>query len=110
MNLLCGAATIACDNSEIILKANEYFKGRTSIGFENDKGRATAGVMAVGAYEFGTSKKRADEDRLGRHAGQAARWWIVPIVHFSIDTVTDQRVLVVDEEGVEVGGGFRGSF
>jgi len=40
------------------MKVNEYFDGNvTSIGFENDEGRATAGVMAVGEYEFGTSEK-----------------------------------------------------
>jgi uncharacterized protein YaiE (UPF0345 family) len=37
---------------------NEYFEGKvTSIGFENTEGRVTAGVMAVGEYEFGTSEK-----------------------------------------------------
>ncbi len=36
---------------------NEYFDGNVkSIGFENDEGRATAGVMATGEYEFGTSE------------------------------------------------------
>ena len=40
------------------MKVNEYFDGNvTSIGFENEEGRATAGVMAVGEYEFGTSEK-----------------------------------------------------
>lgn len=39
------------------MKVNEYFGGHvTSIGFENSEGRATAGVMAVGDYEFGTSE------------------------------------------------------
>lgn len=39
------------------MKVNEYFDGNvTSIGFENAEGRATAGVMAVGEYEFGTSE------------------------------------------------------
>ena len=39
------------------MKVNEYFDGNvTSIGFENSEGRATAGVMAVGEYEFGTSE------------------------------------------------------
>lgn len=39
------------------MKVNEYFDGNvTSIGFENEEGRATAGVMAVGQYEFGTSE------------------------------------------------------
>ena len=39
------------------MQVNEYFDGNVkSIGFENDEGRATAGVMAVGDYEFGTSE------------------------------------------------------
>ncbi len=39
------------------MKVNEYFDGKVkSIGFENCEGRATAGVMAVGDYEFGTSE------------------------------------------------------
>lgn len=39
------------------MKVNEYFDGNvTSIAFENGEGRATAGVMAVGEYEFGTSE------------------------------------------------------
>lgn len=37
---------------------NEYFEGKvTSIGFDNTEGRVTAGVMAIGEYEFGTSEK-----------------------------------------------------
>jgi len=40
------------------MKVNEYFDGNvTSIAFENGEGKATAGVMAVGEYEFGTSEK-----------------------------------------------------
>lgn len=40
-----------------MLKTNTYFDGKVvSIGFENDEGVATTGVMAVGEYEFGTSK------------------------------------------------------
>ena len=39
------------------MKVNEYFDGNVkSIGFENEEGRVTAGVMAVGEYEFGTSE------------------------------------------------------
>lgn len=39
------------------MKVNEYFDGNvTSIGFENSEGKATAGVMAIGEYEFGTSE------------------------------------------------------
>lgn len=39
------------------MKVNEYFDGQVkSIGFENSEGRVTAGVMAVGEYEFGTSE------------------------------------------------------
>ena len=39
------------------MKVNEYFDGNvTSIAFENSEGRATAGIMAVGEYEFGTSE------------------------------------------------------
>lgn len=38
------------------MQVNEYFDGKVkSIGFENSDGKATAGVMAVGEYEFGTS-------------------------------------------------------
>ena len=43
---------------EIQMKVNEYFDGNVkSIGFENNEGKATAGVMAVGEYEFSTSEK-----------------------------------------------------
>ena len=39
------------------MNVNEYFDGNVkSIGFENAEGRATAGVMATGEYEFGTSE------------------------------------------------------
>ena len=39
------------------MQVNEYFDGKVkSIGFENSQGRATAGVMAAGEYEFGTSE------------------------------------------------------
>jgi uncharacterized protein YaiE (UPF0345 family) len=39
------------------MKVNEYFDGKVmSIGFENAEGRATAGVMQAGDYEFGTSE------------------------------------------------------
>lgn len=39
------------------MKVNEYFGGNVvSIAFENAEGRATAGVMAAGEYEFGTSE------------------------------------------------------
>ena len=39
------------------MNVNEYFDGNVkSIGFENSEGRVTAGVMAAGEYEFGTSE------------------------------------------------------
>lgn len=39
------------------MNVNEYFDGKVkSIGFQNGEGRATAGVMDVGEYEFGTSE------------------------------------------------------
>jgi uncharacterized protein YaiE (UPF0345 family) len=39
------------------MKVNEYFDGNvTSIAFDNNEGRATAGVMLPGEYEFGTSE------------------------------------------------------
>ena len=35
---------------------NEYFDGNVkSLGFENNEGAVTIGVMAAGEYEFGTS-------------------------------------------------------
>jgi len=35
---------------------NEYFDGKVkSLGFNNEKGASTIGVMAAGEYEFGTS-------------------------------------------------------
>ncbi len=38
------------------LKVNEYFDGNVrSIGYEGEKGRATVGVVAPGAYEFSTT-------------------------------------------------------
>ncbi len=41
-----------------MLKVNEYFDGKVkSIALENNEGKATAGVMAPGEYEFGTSTK-----------------------------------------------------
>lgn len=40
------------------LEVNEYFDGNVkSIGFQTESLRATVGVMAPGAYEFGTSQK-----------------------------------------------------
>lgn len=40
-----------------MFKTNTYFDGKVvSIAFENAEGVATAGVMAVGEYEFGTSQ------------------------------------------------------
>lgn len=40
------------------MKVNEYFDGNVkSIGFENAEGKATAGVMNVGEYEFSTSEQ-----------------------------------------------------
>lgn len=39
-----------------MFKVNEYFDGKVkSIAFETADGPATAGVMAAGEYEFGTS-------------------------------------------------------
>ncbi|WP_370065469.1 pyrimidine/purine nucleoside phosphorylase [Mycobacterium sp. MAA66] len=39
-----------------MFKVNEYFDGAVaSIAFTTPQGPATAGVMAVGEYEFGTS-------------------------------------------------------
>lgn len=41
-----------------MFKTNEYFDGNVkSIAFETNQGPATIGVMAVGKYEFSTSKK-----------------------------------------------------
>jgi len=41
-----------------MLKVNEYFDGKVkSIAFSVNGGPATAGVMAPGQYEFGTSSK-----------------------------------------------------
>ena len=39
-----------------MLTVNEYFNGTVkSIGFNNNEGKATVGVMEIGEYEFGTS-------------------------------------------------------
>ena len=41
-----------------MLETNEYFDGKVqSIGFETASLPATVGVMAIGEYEFATSKK-----------------------------------------------------
>ncbi|WP_099189282.1 pyrimidine/purine nucleoside phosphorylase [Tepidibacter mesophilus] len=41
-----------------MFKTNEYFDGNVkSIAFQTNEGPATIGVMAVGKYEFSTSKK-----------------------------------------------------
>jgi len=41
-----------------MFKVNEYFEGKVkSISFNTGEGPATAGVMAKGQYEFGTSQK-----------------------------------------------------
>lgn len=41
-----------------MFKTNEYFDGKVkSIAFKNSNGPVTAGVMAAGEYEFGTSQK-----------------------------------------------------
>ncbi|WP_238388873.1 pyrimidine/purine nucleoside phosphorylase [Roseimaritima ulvae] len=45
-------------DTKMALQVNEYFDGKVkSIGFENGEGRATAGVMAAGEYQFGTSEQ-----------------------------------------------------
>ena len=39
-----------------MFKVNEYFDGKVkSLAFKNEEGPVTAGVMAPGEYEFGTS-------------------------------------------------------
>ena len=39
-----------------MFKTNEYFEGKVkSVAYENVSGKYTIGVMAQGAYEFGTS-------------------------------------------------------
>ena len=39
-----------------MFKTNEYFEGKVkSVAYENESGKYTIGVMADGAYEFGTS-------------------------------------------------------
>ena len=39
-----------------MLEVNEYFEGKVkSITLKNGDGKATTGVMAPGAYEFGTA-------------------------------------------------------
>lgn len=41
-----------------MLKINEYFGGKVkSIGFEDDHGPVTSGVMEAGEYTFSTSSK-----------------------------------------------------
>ena len=41
-----------------MLKVNEYFDGRVkSIGFEDNEGPITSGVMEAGNYTFSTSSK-----------------------------------------------------
>jgi hypothetical protein len=41
-----------------MFKVNEYFGGKVkSLSFNTKEGPATAGVMAEGQYEFGTSQK-----------------------------------------------------
>ena len=41
-----------------MLEVNEYFEGKVkSIGFQTSTLPATVGVMAVGEYEFSTSKR-----------------------------------------------------
>ena len=41
-----------------MLKINEYFDGKVkSIGFEDDRGSVTSGVMEAGEYTFSTSSK-----------------------------------------------------
>ncbi len=39
-----------------MFNVNEYFEGKVkSIGFANEEGNTTIGVMAKGEYEFGTT-------------------------------------------------------
>jgi purine/pyrimidine-nucleoside phosphorylase len=39
-----------------MINVNEYFGGKVkSLGFISESGKATAGVMEAGEYEFGTS-------------------------------------------------------
>ena len=40
-----------------MIQHNQYHGGKVqSLGFENEEGRVTAGVMAPGEYQFGTSE------------------------------------------------------
>lgn len=39
-----------------MFKVNQYFEGNVmSMALENEEGKATVGIMALGEYEFGTS-------------------------------------------------------
>jgi hypothetical protein len=50
-----------------MFKVNEYFNGNVkSIAFTTAEGPATAGVMAKGEYEFGTSTKEIMTVTTGR--------------------------------------------
>ena len=50
-----------------MFKVNEYFDGKVkSISFDTEEGPATAGVMAAGEYEFGTSSKEIMTITTGR--------------------------------------------
>ena len=41
-----------------MFEVNNYFEGKvTSLGYQSTEGKSTLGVMAEGAYEFGTSQK-----------------------------------------------------
>lgn len=61
-----------------MFKVNEYFEGKVkSIAFETVEGPATAGVMAKGEYEFGTSTKEIMIVTAGRLAAKlpgASEW------------------------------------
>jgi len=69
-----------------MLKVNEYFDGKVkSIGFEDEMGSITSGVMEAGEYTFSTSseelmtvitgkliiKRPEDTDRLAFSAGES---------------------------------------
>lgn len=50
-----------------MLATNTYFDGKViSIAFDSEEGPATAGVMAVGEYEFGTAKHEIMKVTSGR--------------------------------------------
>jgi len=85
-----------------MFKVNEYYDGKVkSLAFENAEGTVTAGVMAPGEYEFGTSTVEymtvVSGELTVQLPGEEAWKSYAPFETFIIDKDTSFKVIVKEE-------------